>query len=142
MSLSFQSFEKDDPTPDIVAALREEGAVVVRHLMTPEVMDSLTAKLAPELNRQEAGGGEFFGYRKKSIGRLFAQGPAFSEHLLLNERVLEITDAILLPEFPMARSAPGKQRSETIDATDYEELKKQRSQRANPLVGPTATTTG
>ena len=136
MSSSLQSFEKDDPTPDIVAALREDGAAVVRHLVTPEVMDSLTVKLAPELNRQEAGGGEFFGYRKKSIGRLFAQGPGFSEHLLLNERMLEITDAILLPEFPMASSAPEKQRSETIDSTDYEELKKQRSQPTDPLVGP------
>lgn len=136
MNAIVESFGRGDKTTDIVAALHQNGAAIVRDLVTPEIMDSLTATLAPTLKTQTPGGGEFFGYRKKSVGRLFARDPGFSEHLLLNERVLELTDAILLPEFPMASSAPVKSRAPTIDIQDYETLRAQRLKGPDPVYGP------
>ena len=136
MNAFIASFTRDDPTTDIAATLREEGAVIVRELVAAEIMDVLTGELARELDEQEPGGGLFFGHRKKSIGRLFAQGREFSEHLLLNERVLEVTDAILLPEFPMAASAPAKPRAETIDTDDYEAMRARRLTPPDPIRGP------
>ena len=136
MTAIIESFSKEDNTVDIALALRQNGAAIVRDLVTPEIMDSLVEKLAPDLNEQAPGGGAFFGYRKKSIGRLFARDPGFSEHLLLNERVLELTDSILLPEFPMADSAPVKSRAQTIDKVDYETLRRQRMTGPDPVYGP------
>ena len=136
MNASIASYGRDDSTADVAATLREDGAVIVRDLVTAEVMDSLTAKLYPDLNQQEPGGGLFFGYQKKSVGRLFAQGREFSEHLLLNERVLEVTDAMLLPEFPMAASAPAKPPAETIDTADYETLRLRGLTPPDPISGP------
>ena len=130
------SFDRDEDAVNVAAVLREDGAVIVRDLVAPDVMDALTGKLAPELDRQEAGGGEFFGHRKKSVGRLLACGRGFSEHLLLNERMLEVTDAVLLPEFAMAASAPEKPRAETIDSTDYETLRVRRLVGPDPAFGP------
>ena len=102
MGAKIPSFSRNDKAADIAAALRREGAAIVNELVAPDVMDQLTAKLAPTLAAQEPEGGTFFGYRRKGLGRLFARGPGFSEHLLLNELALEVSDAILLPEFPAA----------------------------------------
>ena len=83
---------------------------MVEHLFAPEVADLLVARVEPALDEQEPGGGAFFGRRRRSIGALFARGQEFSEHLLLNERVLEVLDAILLPECPMAASTSRRTR--------------------------------
>jgi hypothetical protein len=106
MTARIPSFSRDDPAADIAEALRREGTAIVRNLLPPEAMDTLFARLEPELEAQEPGGGAFVGNRARAVGRLFARGRVFSEHLLLNPRLLEVADAILLPQCPMAPSAP------------------------------------
>ena len=49
----------------------------------------------------------------------FARGPEFSEHLLLNPLLLDITDAILLPKVPMGPSAAAKARKSTGEADPF-----------------------
>ena len=39
---------------------------------------------------------------------LFGRGACFSEHLLLNEKLLQDPDGKLLPDFPMAARNAGK----------------------------------
>ena len=106
MKPTIRRFRKTDNMADMVAEIRANGVAVIENLFAPKVMDQLMAKLAPELNAQDPGGGEFFGNRKRSVNALFAHGVEFSEHLLLNENVLEVADGILLPDNPMATSAP------------------------------------
>ena len=133
MTISIASFDRDAKAIDVAEALRRDGAAIVRELVAPDVMDSLTSKLATELDAQEPGGGSFFGHRMKILTRLFARGPEFAEHLMLNQRVLEVTDAILRPQFPMA--APSQEKPiATADASDtpLEQLFGSR----DPVLGP------
>ena len=133
MTISIASFDRDAKAIDVAEALRRDGAAIVRELVAADVMDSLTSKLATELDAQEPGGGSFFGHRMKILTRLFARGPEFAEHLMLNQRVLEVTDAILRPQFPM--TAPSQERPiATADASDtpLEQLFGSR----DPVLGP------
>ena len=119
MSAKVLSFSPDDKVSDIVAALRRDGAAIVRDVVTPEVMDSLSEKFNSELEEQEPGGGAFYGGKTRMASSPFARGPEFSEHLLLNPLLLDITDAILLPKVPMGPSAAAKARKSTGEADVY-----------------------
>ena len=97
MGVSIESFERDAKAAELIQALQRDGAVIVRERVDPARMDALVALLAPVLDPLEPGGGEFFGYRKKSCGELFANGREFSETLLLDPLVTEVSDTILGP---------------------------------------------
>ncbi|MDE0009471.1 MAG: hypothetical protein OXS50_14470, partial [Gammaproteobacteria bacterium] len=131
---SIRRFQRDDPAAGIAAEIRANGVAVVERLFTPEVADLLVAKVTPALERQEPGGGDFFGHRRRSVGALFARGAEFAENLLQSERVLEVVDAILLPEHPMA--AATRRRKEEKQATVGDGLPTNFHQRPDPLVGP------
>ena len=105
MTTAIKRFPPDKPVANIVEEIKQSGVTIIENLFTSDAIDSLSAKLNPRLEAQEPGGGEFFGNRKRSVGGLFGLGPEFSEHLLGNERVLELADAILLPEYPMAATS-------------------------------------
>lgn len=130
---SIRRFQPDDPAAGIAAEIRKNGVAMVERLFAPEVADLLVAKVTPALNQQKPGGGDFFGHRRRSVGALFARGPEFAEHFLLNERVLEVVDAILLPEHPMA-AATLRQREK--QATGSDGLPTNFHQRPDPLIGP------
>ena len=98
MTTAIKTFPPDKPVANIVEEIKQSGVAIIENLFPSDAIDSLSAKLNPRLEAQEPGGGEFFGNRKRSVGGLFGLGPEFSEHLLGNERVLELADAILLPE--------------------------------------------
>ena len=67
---AIRRFRRDDNMADAVAEIRENGLVIIENLLAPEIMDTLTAKVAGELEEQEPGGGEFFGHRKRSVTAL------------------------------------------------------------------------
>ena len=98
------------PTDDMsgaVAEIRRQGVIIVEDLFGRSEMAALAARLDPALDAQTPGGGDFFGNAKRSVNGIFARGRIFAETLLLNERLLELADGILLPEKPMATaSAP------------------------------------
>ena len=107
MSKSIERFRPDTPTEEIVKAIREDGVAIIENLFDPEVMDLLSTKIESDLAKVELGGGLGVGH-KRALAGLFARGREFSDNLLLNERVLELEDAILLPQCPMALSATPK----------------------------------
>ena len=118
MNPCIQRFHRHATTADVVSAIREHGVTIIENLYAPEVMDVLIAKVTHTLDQKEPGGGEWFGNSKRSVGALFSRGVEFSEHLLENERILELADAILLPQCPMAASAPKKPQGEAV-GTDF-----------------------
>ena len=138
MEPSIRRFRPEDPAAGIAAEIRENGLAMVEHLFAPEVADLLVARVEPALDEQEPGGGAFFGRRRRSIGALFARGQEFSEHLLLNERVLEVVDAILLPERPMAASTPRRTREKTKEKIPVgpDGMPAGFHEAPDPLVGP------
>ena len=134
MEPSIRRFRPDDAAGDIAREIRDNGLAMVEKLFAPEVADLLVAKVEPALDEQEPGGGDFFGHRRRSVGALFARGPEFAEHLLLNERVLEVLDLILLPEHPMAEATPRRVREKVPNGADG--LPGDFHDRPDPLVGP------
>ena len=99
-------YAPSDDMAEAVVEIRRNGVVIVEDLFSPAEMDALAEQLDPALDAQTPGGGEFFGFQKRSVNAIFARGKVFSETLLLNERLLELADGILLPEKPMAASSP------------------------------------
>lgn len=120
-------FQPDDVMAEVVAEVRRHGVAIIEDLIPEGVIDGLRAKLEPPLAEQEPGGGNFFGNRKRSVYAIFGRGEEFSEHLLLNEQLLEVADGILLPRYPMASSAVKPERE-----PGWEDM----FVRAPPRVGP------
>ena len=109
----------DEPVDDVVATLNRDGAAVILNLVEPEFMDSLVAGLDfddySKANNQFIGGED-----NRSIGAVLHAHPELCETLLLNERVLEVADRILLPEQPMAASSTPSppQKIQTVTSED------------------------
>jgi len=81
-------YQKDDAMRKAVGDIRTDGVVIVEGLFTASVADELFSAVSDEPDAQEPGGGEFLGDSKRFVNALFARGPAFSDHLLLNEQLL------------------------------------------------------
>ena len=137
MSAALATFHATDPADEISGALRRDGAAVVRELVAPNVADAIAERIVPTLRVQEPGGESFFGAPTRGIGDVFVHAPEIAEHLLLHETFLEVADAILLPQAPMAASAaqsrPSATWEEGLDAAfeDYLEMKPR-----DPVLGP------
>jgi ectoine hydroxylase-related dioxygenase (phytanoyl-CoA dioxygenase family) len=137
MTQPIRKFSTSASTPEIVAEIRENGVAVVENLFSTDEMDTLVGIVRTELDKQEPGRGEFFANQKaRSVSRLFARGVEFSEIFLQNERVLELEDAILLPENPMARSAEAKKTKEADSSREEQRAAERFFTRPDPLVGP------
>ena len=94
----------DDPADDIAATFRRDGAAIVTDLVSPETMGALTAEL-PYDDGTKVGNEFIGGSDNRSLGAVVHANPQICEILLLNERVLEVADRILLPEKPLAASS-------------------------------------
>ena len=104
MTRTITTHTADDPVDDIVATLNREGAAVITNLVAPEFMDTLTANLPFDPSTKV--GNEFLGGSdNRSIGAVLHANAELCETLLLNERILEVADRMLLPENPMAASS-------------------------------------
>ena len=121
MSTSIPVFGRDSKAADIAAALRTDGVVIVHEVIAPEVMDTLTGMVETDLARLEPGGGSISGGRTKGLSGIFARGPEFSEHLLLNPWLLDVADTILLPSCPMGPSTPTPAQQRKDFAESYAE---------------------
>ena len=137
MSPSLATFRATGPPDDIAEALRRDGAAVVRELVAPHIADAIAERIVPALRAQEPGGESFFGAPTRGLGDIFVHAPEIAGDLLLNETFLEVADAILLPQAPMAASAAQSRPSATwedgLDAAfeDYLEMKPR-----DPVLGP------
>ena len=94
--MTVESLDRSAPIEDILSVLQRDGVAVIRNVAAPETMDRLLADLKPALEREEPGGGEFFGYRSKRVGGIVSRTPVFSE-LIVDPLLLGLADAILLP---------------------------------------------
>ncbi len=138
MKPTISSFDRDTDSAHIASALHRDGAVIVRELVDQREMDALAKQFVPALEAQPAGGAEFFGTPTRGLGgELFKIAPETVEQLLLHPTILEIADAILLPQAPMAPSNANAQDSKTweegLDAAieDYKHMADR-----DPVLGP------
>ncbi len=115
MSAHVAAYERDAKPAEIAETLRRDGAVIVREVLAPDVMDQLAAGVTPYLHNAH---GAVYGGKTKTCSNLFAYGPEFSEHLLTNPLVLDVLDGTLLPEHPMGPSGPTRELRHGYDYDD------------------------
>lgn len=105
MSTYQNDFEANADTDTIAHALLEYGAVAIRSLVSPALMDQvydeIGAAVAPE---DQVGSSALWPEGNKTVGGLAAVSKTFVESLLIHPRVLSICDAILKPRQPMAHA--------------------------------------
>jgi hypothetical protein len=84
------------PVETDLAALRRDGYVILRNLLTAHQTDILAGELAPWLARTPRCQGDFYGWKTTRVGGLLAKAPMV-QHLALNLRIQAMAGAILGP---------------------------------------------
>lgn len=136
MTAAIESFSRDEKSDDIAAALRQNGAVIVRDVLSHEAVDELRAKLKPAYDAVTLDPDSIVG-NKKGLSCLFSRGKEFSEHLLLNPVLLDMADAILMPQVPMGPAASSREGlPEPLDSDDFEKIYDRLWQPRDPVLGP------
>src|SRR5262245_55657858 len=83
--------------PDLIAPLRQDGAIILRELVSHELADAVSGELRPHFDRiGKAAQNDFNGYKTLRISSILKRSRRSAE-LIAHPRILEIADAILLP---------------------------------------------
>jgi len=95
--MDIQAYSADTATNVVVEALKRDGAVVINDLADPEIADAVASDLR---NHFDADGtytqSDFNGYKTLRLSAILARSRASAE-LIGHDRILEVIDAILLP---------------------------------------------
>lgn len=135
MAAALTTFEPDTPAAEIATTLRADGGVIIKNLVSEELMD----KVYGEVNRnttdaqQKTGGGNLWPDGNRTVGALGAVSPTYTENLLLHPKVLEVADAILLPKRPMAPNAGRPSDDKKMKKKEQKEEKKSQDPYESPL---------
>lgn len=90
------SFGRGTPATEVLAALRRDGAAVVREKIAPELADTVLRELRPHFDEQgRASENDFNGYHTLRLACVLAHAPS-SAALIAHPLVMEIADAVLL----------------------------------------------
>jgi ectoine hydroxylase-related dioxygenase (phytanoyl-CoA dioxygenase family) len=94
----------DKPVSDLVAALEEDGAVLIEGLLDPALLARLNAEVDDAVAAADPGMGHlnpavagFFGTRTRHVAGLASKSRSFATEVLCHPTLLGICDAVLLP---------------------------------------------
>ena len=95
--MTLKVFDASTALPELIAALREDGVIVLREQISRELADAVAAELRPHFDRiGTAAQNDFNGYKTLRISSILKRSRRSAE-LIAHPRILEIADAILLP---------------------------------------------
>jgi len=95
--MPLEYFTPDAATSDVVAALRRDGAAIVRSQVEPEIADAVLAELRTPFDQLgKFDESDFNGYDTLRVSSVLEISPTSAE-LVAHPRVMEVADAILLP---------------------------------------------
>ena len=135
MSPKIVSHERDAKPLEIAATLRRDGAVIVRELLSHELVDQLVTAVAPHMHVPK--GNDFYGGDVKTCSNLLDRDPIFSQELLLHPVVLDVLDVLdgtLLPDNPMGPSNASSQPKHGEDG--FDQLTSMGERTRDPVNGP------
>lgn len=81
---------------EVLVALEDDGAVIIKNLASSQTMDLIETELAPHWADIPYGNSEFIGFRTQRATRLIALSKGCGE-LAMNPLVLGVMDRLLLP---------------------------------------------
>ncbi len=93
---SLETFAPETPIETLAAALRRDGAIIVRDAMAAGLREQLVAEITPYVEATPNGRDDFTGALTTRTGALVARSPATRE-LLQHPAILGLCDAILKP---------------------------------------------
>jgi ectoine hydroxylase-related dioxygenase (phytanoyl-CoA dioxygenase family) len=79
---------------DIAAILSEDGCVIISDLVSPQMMDQVTAELQPYITATNSGQTEFLGHATRRTGALIARSPS-ARSLVAHPTILDTLDLVL-----------------------------------------------
>ncbi len=95
--MDIEYFDRGAPSSEVVAALRRDGAAVVRDQVSADVTDAVLAELRPHLDSEgRLTESDFNGYRTLRTSGILARSRTSAE-LIGHPRAMEVADAVLLP---------------------------------------------
>ena len=94
--MELEYFEPDADNADVVAALKRDGAAVIRNQVSDELADAVLAELREpfdKLGRFDES--DFNGYKTLRVSAVLRESQRSAE-LVAHQRVMDVADAILL----------------------------------------------
>lgn len=95
-SPELQQLDRNARAPDVSEVLKRDGAVILRDLMDPQVIDEMVAELSPYLDSKPVSQGSFTGANTKRIHGLLGKSGKVGD-LLIHPTLLGVMDEILGP---------------------------------------------
>jgi ectoine hydroxylase-related dioxygenase (phytanoyl-CoA dioxygenase family) len=93
----------DDQLENDLAAIRENGFVVIERLLSDDDLAEIRRELEPQLAADPSGRNNFEGYRTQRVYSLVGKGRIFAD-LTEHPRILAICDALLQPNYLLTAS--------------------------------------
>ena len=91
------------PACDVIDALRRDGAVIVRDLLSPEVVRAINDEVQPFVDRADPDmrhlnpGVQYFHAQTRHVSGLAGKSPTFATEVMIHPLLLALCDAILGP---------------------------------------------
>ena len=98
-------FAADADSREIASALVQDGGVLIERLATADTMHAILAEVDTNVPRSaQSGSSDLWPEGTRTVGAMAAVSPTYVEHLLVNQKILEIVDAVLKPIKPYTGS--------------------------------------
>ena len=94
--MKIKVFNKEEPLENILASIRNDGALIIKDLISESKVKKIKLELEPYLNSSKSGQSEFSGFNTKRIGALIARSPEIRD-LATNNLIKQVLDAFLGP---------------------------------------------
>ena len=94
--MSLKSFEPDAPLQEVLDAIQQDGGAIINKALTPALLASFKAELAPYWATAPHGGDDFMGRKTQRIGALVARTPSCRD-IVTDSRTLALAHHFLGP---------------------------------------------
>ena len=94
--MALTTLTADATVADVVQLLRQDGALIIKDLLSTELVDQLVAEVQPYIDTTPTGRDEFVGHTTRRTGALAARS-AVCRDLILHDLVLGSANEYLKP---------------------------------------------
>lgn len=94
--MTLTTLKSEATVEEVVQLLRQDGALIIKDIISPQVVDQLTSEMQPYINATPTGRDEFTGHTTRRTGALAARSAACRD-LIVNDLVLGSAKEYLKP---------------------------------------------
>ena len=110
MTATLTTFDEKDSIGDIVAKLKQDGAVIIQRLAPEQLMDDIYTEIEENVAPADfESNTDLWPEGNKTIGALAGASKLFGDRLLSHPKILELADAVLQPIVRMGSGTEGSE---------------------------------